>query len=130
MEFMAMVTHAVPVDGKRPYNVRTIRAGVDIIESDTDIADGKPPFYYQVGSVATPSISCQSNLVTITASGADSVYYTTDGSAPDRSKTKYTGPFAIASSVTVKAIAYLGDISSSVASAQCTYTENETEVVG
>jgi hypothetical protein len=36
--------------------------------------------------------------------GAD-IYYTLDGSAPDTSKTKYTGPVSITNAVTVKAVA-------------------------
>ena len=66
--------------------------------------------------------------MTITAAEADSIYYTTDGTAPDKTKTKYAAPFSISSNVTVKAIAYLGDLSSTVASKACTYVE--PEVIG
>lgn len=121
MEYRAKVAHAIPELYGRPANVRTIRADIDIVESDVDISEDKPPFYYQVGSVTKPSISCSNNLVTITASGVDSIYYTTDGTTPDMSKTKYTGPFAISQTVTVKAIAYYGELESSVVSASCTY---------
>lgn len=131
MRYKAKVTHAIIKEHGRPYNVRTIRADIDAVESDRDLSNGKPPFYYQVGTVPIPSISQSGNTVTITSSGADSIYYTIDGSAPDRSKTKYTAPFAITSTVTVKAIAYLGDLESSVASQQCTYTApTDPEVVG
>lgn len=51
-----------------------------------------------------PVISCSANVVTITAEGADAIYYTTDGTDPTTASTKYTEPFAITESVTVKAI--------------------------
>ena len=130
MEFKAKITHAVKEDG-RPYKARTIRADIDKVESSNDIADNKWPFYYQIGSVASPSISCQNNMVTLASAGAESIYYTMDGTAPDKSKTKYSGPFAISQTVTVKAIAYLGDLSSLISSQECTYTaQTESEVVG
>ncbi|HWZ94091.1 MAG TPA: chitobiase/beta-hexosaminidase C-terminal domain-containing protein [Opitutaceae bacterium] len=42
--------------------------------------------------------------VTITSSGASSIYYTTDGSLPISSSTLYTGPILISSSMTLEAI--------------------------
>lgn len=131
MKYRAKATHVVINDDPRPFKARTIRAGIDEVESNNDIADEKWPFYYPVEDLSAPSISCQNNLVTITSSGADAVYYTVDGSEPSSSKTKYTAPFAITQTTTVKAIAYLGDIASAVASASCTYTApSEPEVVG
>lgn len=47
----------------------------------------------------------ESKLVTITTKTEDAeIYYTTDGSEPDKNSKKYTEPFAINSSVTVKAV--------------------------
>lgn len=43
--------------------------------------------------------------VTLTASEAGSIYYTTDGTVPTTSSTKYTAPVAISSSNTLKFIA-------------------------
>ena len=131
MKYKAKFTHVIREDG-RPYNARTIRADIDIVESDEDLSNNKWPFYYQVDSVATPSISCQNNLVTITSKGADAIYYTIDGSAPGTGKTKYTAPFAITQTVTVKAVAYIGENYSSVATQQCTYVAPDTgsEVIG
>lgn len=50
MVFRAKFTHVVIPDDKRPFNVRTIRADIDEVESDTDLADGKWPLYYRVDS--------------------------------------------------------------------------------
>jgi hypothetical protein len=45
--------------------------------------------------------------VTLTSATADAViYYTLDGSAPTRASTRYTGKFQLASSATVRAIAF------------------------
>ena len=123
MEYKAKATHAVFEPYGRPANARTIRRDIEIVTSENDISDNQPPFYYQTGSVAAPSISCKNNTVTITASGSDSVYYTIDGSDPDTSKTKYTIPFAIVQTVTVKAIAYFGELQSAVSSKACTYIQ-------
>jgi hypothetical protein len=64
-----------------------------------------------VGQVATPSISPDggiigaSQIVTLTcATVGASMYYTTDGTAPDTGDTPYTAPFEITSGVTVKAV--------------------------
>lgn len=122
MKYRAKCSHVVIEEDPRPFKARVIRAGIDEVESDKDIENNKWPLYYTAEALASPSISCQNNLVTITVAGVDSVYYTTDGSTPDTTKKKYTGPFAITSTVTVKAISYLGDIASSVASKSCTYT--------
>lgn len=73
MEFKAKVTHVVLDKDGRPYNARTVRAGVDTITSDVDISNGKPPFYYRVDADSTPpdDQSNSENIVqTQTASGS------------------------------------------------------------
>lgn len=80
-----------------------------------------------VGTLPTPVISPsggeQPATVTITIpgdSGAD-IYYTTDGSTPDATDTLYSTPIAVASAITIKAIAIkAGWTSSAVASAAFT----------
>ncbi len=79
----------------------------------------------EVETCAAPSISgttpfTGSTSVTITCgtSGAD-IYYTTDGSTPSASSTKYTGAFFVSATTTVKAIAVKsGYNNSSVATKQ------------
>ena len=129
MKYKAKVTHAVLKPHGRPRNFDIVRADIDTVETDKELSPNKYPFFYAV-DVDEPSISCASNMVTISAPEADSIYYTTDGTDPDTTKTKYTGPFAISATVTVKAIAYYGEIASEIVSSSCSYTEPETEVIG
>lgn len=85
--------------------------------------------FYQVAAV---SISSDDEGATI--------YYTTDGTEPTDKSTKYTGPFYITETTTVKAIAYLNGTASKVAEKTFTKTEpitvadalkkdNDTEVI-
>ena len=60
--------------------------------------------------VATPEISgntsfVNSATVTITATGADAIYYTDDDSDPTTESTLYTEPFVVSATKTIKAIA-------------------------
>lgn len=128
MKYKAKVTHAIFKAHGRPRNFYIVRGDIDTVETDKELSPNKYPFFYVV-DVAEPSISCASNMVTISAPKADSVYYTTDGADPDMTKTKYTGPFAIASTVTVKAIAYYGEIASDIVSKPCTYVPAEEETI-
>ena len=82
------------------------------------------------GSAATPTFSpvsgtyttAQSVSISDATSGA-TIYYTTDGTTPTTSSTKYTGPITVSSTETVGAIAVAtGDTNSALASA--TYNIN------
>ena len=134
MDYKAKITHVY----RTKFGNKRMYAYIDKRSFDTPPDMHEPPFYYPVGTVTTPSISVSNNTVTITASGADVIYYTKDGSAPDKSKTKYTGAFAISATVTVKAIAYDDDVASAVASKECVYvappddedSETSSEVIG
>lgn len=59
--------------------------------------------------------------VTISAEDGADIYYTTNGEDPTTSSTKYTEPFEVASTTTVKAIAVLNEVESTVASATYTF---------
>src|SRR5690606_39031440 len=62
-----------------------------------------------------------STEVTISGAGDAPVYYTTDGSIPTSATgTRYTGPFTLSASATVKAVASAGGADSAVASASYT----------
>lgn len=62
--------------------------------------------------------STQSVTISTETKGA-TIYYTTDGSAPDNTKTKYTGAISVSSTQTIKAIATKSGLdNSSVASAE------------
>ena len=58
----------------------------------------------------TPPTDCN-NEVEISA-GESVIYYTLNGTDPDKSSTLYTGPFVLNEDVTIKAVAYNGDLRS------------------
>ncbi|QNI34186.1 chitobiase/beta-hexosaminidase C-terminal domain-containing protein [Alloacidobacterium dinghuense] len=86
--------------------------------SDSPIVTGS--YVIQPPSVALPAISpaagtyTSSQVVSISqpASGAQ-IYYTTDGSTPTVASTRYSGPFMIIGSQTVKAIAFVSGVGQS-----------------
>jgi subtilase family serine protease len=65
------------------------------------------------------------HAVTITdATSGTTIYYTTNGSTPTTSSTKYTGPVTVSKNETIKAIAVSGSTQSAVASATYEITKN------
>ncbi len=79
--------------------------------------------------LAAPTISgttdfTESATVTITAAEGATIYYTINGQDPDEREGKeYTAPFTISETTTVKAIAYKGDLESSIATQEFTKKE-------
>ena len=79
----------------------------------SESAAAAPTFSPAAGSYGT----AQSVTLTDATTGA-AIYYTTDGSTPTASSTKYTAPISVSASETIKAIAAAsGDTNSSVGSA-------------
>ena len=86
--------------------------------------DGSAP----VQQVAAPTFdpaggnytTAQNVTIACATAGAD-IYYTLDGSNPTTSSTKYTGPIAVSTTTTIKAIAVKSGMSNSVV-ASATYT--------
>ena len=95
--------------------------------SDSPVANSS---YVIQSAVTTPAFSpaagTYSSAQSVTISDATSnatIYYTTNGTTPTTSSTKYTGPITVSSTETLKAIAVAsGDTNSAVASAAYTIT--------
>jgi hypothetical protein len=95
--------------------------------NDSPVVSGS---YVIQTSVGTPTFSPPAGTYTLAESVAISdvtsnatIYYTTNGTAPTTSSTKYTGPITIASTETLEAIAVAtGHINSAAASAAYTIT--------
>lgn len=71
------------------------------------------PTFNPTAQTFTTPLSVSISSATVGAS----IYYTTDGSTPDNTKTLYTAPVSISSTTTLKAIAYSGASSSTVTTA-------------
>lgn len=92
---------------------------------------GDPLTLYKLGAiptVATPVFTpaagyyeaAQNVTITCATEGA-TIYYTTDGTVPTNESTQYTEPIAVSQNTTIKAIAYVGEEFSFVATARYTF---------
>ncbi len=92
---------------------------------------GDPLTLYKLGAipaVATPVFTpvagyyTEAQNVTITcATEGATIYYTTDGTVPTNESTQYTEAIAVSQNTTIKAIAYLGEEASFMATARYTF---------
>ncbi len=85
--------------------------------------------------VGTPTFSLASGsyyygtTTTISALNSSEIYYTTDGTAPSKSSTLYSGSVAITKTMTLKAIGYDGETASEVASINYTLKAPEVPTI-
>ncbi|MBK9578212.1 MAG: chitobiase/beta-hexosaminidase C-terminal domain-containing protein [Fibrobacterota bacterium] len=84
-------------------------------DEEPDPVDVLAPVISPAGGTFTSA-----KAVTISAETGASIYYTTDGSTPSTSSTRYSGSINVASSKTIKAIAVLDGVSSAMVSASFT----------
>ena len=95
------------------------------IQEVADASAPETPTFSPEGGVYTEA---QSVIITCATEGA-TIYYTTDGSAPDNTKTLYESAINVEATTTIKAIAIKDDKSSVVASATFTINIPEDESV-
>lgn len=104
----ATSSEAIPVTGTSNYTVKAVIARYGFVL--TQVAS------QLVGPPDPPTITLPtdcSNTVTMSVDGA-TIYYTLDGTDPDKNSTLYQGPFVLNEDATIKAVAYNGSLASSV----------------
>ena len=97
----------VEVTGGYTVNAVVVRYGLVLTEMASTRV-GKPE-----GPTITPSADC-SNKITITAEAGSEVYYTLDGTEPDKNSHPYLYPFVQNENTTIKAVSYNGSVKSDV----------------
>ncbi len=87
------------------------------------------PEWINAPKVATKNVDNGIQVTLSTSNSGATIYYTTNGSAPTTSSTKYTGPFVTGKSVKVRAIAVKNSLYSPEVSKQVTITKTLTPVI-
>ena len=96
---------------------------IDKIEITWETAGDAPVIARPEFSVESGDVEAGTKVeLTCETEGAE-IYYTLDGTTPDNTSTKYTEAITINTTTTVKAIAYVGEDASSVATAVYTVVE-------
>ena len=116
-ELLALFTDASKYY-KNDAGALTIPTYTITVNSSSNPVAATPEFSPAAGTYT----SAQSVTISCATSGA-SIYYTTDGSDPDNTKTQYTGAISVTSTTTIKARAYASGYDPS-AIASATYTIN------
>lgn len=77
----------------------------------------------------SPTVTCTNNTVTISTTDTDGVdvYYTINGDTPTENSSKYTAPFTITETTTVKAIAVKNGLKSLVTTKECSFVEEGSQ---
>lgn len=118
-DFTLVITNNSPSNSTSNNKDRVAIWGICISKYSGGTSPAATPTFDPAAGTYT---SAQSVTISCTTEGA-SIYYTTDGSDPDNTKTQYTGAISVTSTTTIKAIAYAdGYDPSAIASA--TYTIN------
>ncbi len=97
------------------FNISVSNKNLQLVSLEIEYTPGS-----STPTVSTPTITpatgtyYSTQSVSISSSTADAtIYYTTDGSTPDDTKTVYSAPFDVASTTTVNAIAYKAGMNAS-----------------
>lgn len=109
----AFGAYATSNDGNDEYNF-----ALDLF---VDLGDNVPTVATPVFTPAAGYYEEAQNVTIACATEGATIYYTTDGTEPTSASTQYTGAIAVSVTTTIKAIAYLGEEYSVVATAQYTF---------
>ena len=94
----------------------------EYVEDTTQVVVNAPVFTPAAGNYM------DSVVVTIAADSTAAIYYTLDGTEPDATSTLYTGAFTLTATTTVKAVAVIDDVLSTVATATYTFPEAVADI--
>jgi len=118
----ASSVYTAPLTFSKTTTVRAIAVTSDFSDSWVltfqVVADGiaAPTYTHESGTQSGTSVSAGSTIALHSATSGATIHYTTDGSTPTVSSTRYTAPIAINHSMTIKAVAVSGSAVSAVSS--------------
>jgi hypothetical protein len=127
----ASTVYSSPIKINASTTIQAIASASDYLQSETssasyvDVLQASAPTFSPAGGTFTAPVS-----VTISdATSGATIYYTTDGSTPTTSSTKYTGPVSVSASETLNAVAVVtGYLNSDIASASYTLDIGQTGI--
>jgi hypothetical protein len=115
---------STPTTSSTKYTGAIAVASSEILQAIATAAGGSSSFVssasYVIGTTSAPTFSPSAGTyttaqsVTISSSSAGAtIYYTTDGTAPNTSSAKYSGPITVSAGETIQAIATAGGLGNS-----------------